>query len=232
MRSCIRLIRKCAPEVSQAPGQSDISICCGSQWKSVAEPDLGGTSHVFLSSVAAYVGLDPRKDIIWVTQPHAEAARLLAEGKVDAYLAGPPEAQMLRAQQIGHVVLNTMMDRPWLQYFCCMVTGNRAFVRKYPVATKRALRAIFKSVDRCGREPDLFARFLVDRGYTQNYDFALQGLQEIPYGTWRQYDPEDAVRFYALRLYEIGMLKSSPQKLIAQGTDWRFLTELKRELKG
>jgi hypothetical protein len=82
------------------------------------------------------------------------------------------------------------------------------------------------------REPGLFARALVDRGYTKHYDVALQALQEIPYGTWRQYDPEDAVRFYALRLHEIGMLKSSPQKLIAQGTDWRFLHELKKELKG
>src|SRR2546422_7057877 len=81
--------------------------------KTVAVPDLGGTLHVFLSSVAAYVGLDPRQDITWVTQPHAEAARLLAEGKIDALMIGPPEAQMLRAQQIGHVVLNTMMDRPW-----------------------------------------------------------------------------------------------------------------------
>ena len=26
--------------------------------------------------------------------------------------------------------------------------------------------------------------------------------------------------------------KSNPQKLIAQSTDWRFLTELKKELKG
>jgi NitT/TauT family transport system substrate-binding protein len=39
------------------------------------------------------------------------------------------------------------------------------------------------------------------------------------------------VRFYALRLREAGLIKSSPQKLIAQGTDWRFLNELKRELK-
>jgi NitT/TauT family transport system substrate-binding protein len=27
------------------------------------------------------------------------------------------------------------------------------------------------------------------------------------------------------------MVKSSPQKIIADGTDWRFLSELKRELK-
>jgi len=48
---------------------------------------------------------------------------------------------------------------------------------------------------------------------------------------WREYDPEDTVRFYALRLRELGMIKSSPQKIIADGTDWRFLNELKRELK-
>jgi len=27
------------------------------------------------------------------------------------------------------------------------------------------------------------------------------------------------------------MLKTSPQKIIADGSDWRFLDELKRELK-
>jgi NitT/TauT family transport system substrate-binding protein len=38
-------------------------------------------------------------------------------------------------------------------------------------------------------------------------------------------------RFYALRLHELGMIKTSPQKIIANGTDWRFLNELKREMK-
>jgi NitT/TauT family transport system substrate-binding protein len=39
------------------------------------------------------------------------------------------------------------------------------------------------------------------------------------------------MRFYALRLREVGLVKASPQKIIAEGTDWRFLDELKRELK-
>jgi NitT/TauT family transport system substrate-binding protein len=73
---------------------------------------------------------------------------------------------------------------------------------------------------------------MVDQGYTQRYDYALQALQEIPYGQWREYSAEDTLRFYALRLNEVGMIKSSPQKLIAQGTDWRFLNELRKELKG
>jgi NitT/TauT family transport system substrate-binding protein len=39
------------------------------------------------------------------------------------------------------------------------------------------------------------------------------------------------MRFYALRLHEAGMIRSSPNQIIAEGTDWRFLNELKRELK-
>ena len=73
---------------------------------------------------------------------------------------------------------------------------------------------------------------LVDKGFTPRYDYALQMMQEIPYNRWREYDPEDTVRFYALRLHEIGLIKSTPQKIIAQGTDWRFFNALKKELKG
>jgi NitT/TauT family transport system substrate-binding protein len=56
-------------------------------------------------------------------------------------------------------------------------------------------------------------------------------MQELPYRSWRDIDPEDSLRFYALRFHEAKMIKSSPEKIIAQGTDWRFLRELKRELK-
>jgi NitT/TauT family transport system substrate-binding protein len=199
--------------------------------KTVAVQGLGSSQHVFLASMAAYVGLDPSKDINWVTHPAAEAIQVLAAGKVDAYLGFPPDPQELRAKQIGHVVVNSTLDRPWSQYFCCMVAGNREFVRKHPMATKRALRAILKAANVCALEPDRTARFLVDKGYTQNYDYAFQAIKDIPYDKWREYDSEDTVRFYALRLHEAGMIKSSPQKIIAQGTDWRFLKELKKELK-
>jgi NitT/TauT family transport system substrate-binding protein len=201
--------------------------------KTVAVPDLGPWSpqYVFLASILAYVGLDPGKDVNWVVHPRAEGMRLLAEEKIDAFIGFPPDPQELRAKQIGQVVVNSAADRPWSQYFCCMVASSREFVRKHPVATKRALRAILKATDVCALEPDRAARSLVDKGLVQNYAYALQAMQDVPYNRWREYDPEDTVRFYALRLHEAGMIKSSPQKLIAQGTDWRFFTELKKELK-
>ena len=55
----------------------------------------------------------------------------------------------MREQQIGHVGFNSTVHQPWSHYFCCMLAGNREFVRKYPVVTKRALRAILKAADFC-----------------------------------------------------------------------------------
>ncbi|MBM2806281.1 MAG: hypothetical protein HW419_4174 [Deltaproteobacteria bacterium] len=199
--------------------------------KAVAIPGQGSPHHIFLASMAAYVGIDPRKDINWVTHPVPESMRLLAEKKIDALVGFPPVPQELRAKKIGNVVVNSGADRPWSQYFCCVMASNREFVRKHPAATKRAMRAILKANQICALEPDRAARLLVDKGFTPQYDYALQAMKEIPYGKWREYDAEDSVRFYALRLHEAGMIKSSPQKIISQGTDWRFIRELKKELK-
>jgi NitT/TauT family transport system substrate-binding protein len=193
-----------------------------------------GPDKWYVASMASYIGLDPVKDISWVaiTDRSVPIAQLLAEGKIHAFLAIPPESQELRAQNVGHVLVNWARDRPWSHYFCCMFAGNSDFVRTHPVATKRVLRAMLKAADLCVSEPTRVARLLVERGYTDRYEYAVQAMQEIPYNHWREYDAEDSIRFYALRMHQAGLMKSSPNKLIAKHTDWRFLNELKKELKG
>jgi NitT/TauT family transport system substrate-binding protein len=156
---------------------------------------------------------------------------LFAEGKVDAFIGFPPEPQELRARGVGRAIVDTSTDRPWSQYLCCILFGGRDFVRDHPVATKRAVRAILKTADFCAAYPERAAQRLVDGGFTKRYDYALQTLSELPYDRWREYDPEDTLRFYALRLHEAGMITATPNQLIAAGTDWRFVEELKRELK-
>ena len=79
--------------------------------KTVAITELGASQHVFLSSMLAHVGLDPRKDVKFLEHPAAEGKQLLAEGKVDAYLGFPPDPQELRARKVGHVVVNSAVDR-------------------------------------------------------------------------------------------------------------------------
>jgi NitT/TauT family transport system substrate-binding protein len=199
--------------------------------KQVAVSALGSGRHIFLASMLTHVGLDPRRDVDWVTRPVAESMQMFARGEIDAFMGFPPEPQELRANKIGHVVVNTTTDKPWSQYFCCMVVANREFVRKHPAATKRALRAFLKAANVCALEPQRAVKLRADKGYTVGSEYALQTIKELPYDRWREYDPEDTVRFFALRLHEAGMIKNNPQKIIAQGTDWRFLRELKKELK-
>jgi NitT/TauT family transport system substrate-binding protein len=192
---------------------------------------LGTAKHLYMTIMAANLGLDPEEDIEWVADSDYDPMELFAEGKVDAFLGFPPEPQELRARKVGRVILNTTTDKPWSQYFCCIVAGNAEFVRDHPVATKRVLRAILKANDICTAEPERAAQRLVEGGFTEKYDYALETLTEIPYGAWREFDPEDSLRFFALRLHEAGMITSSPNALLAEGTDWRFVEELKRELK-
>jgi NitT/TauT family transport system substrate-binding protein len=199
--------------------------------KSVGVQGLGSIPHIFLAVMATYVGLDPVKDINWVTSPSVRPKELFADGRIDAFLGFPPEPQELRARKIGQVILNSAVDRPWSQYFCCLLSGSADFVHEHPIATKRVTRAILKATDLCVAQPEWVAQMLVHGGFTARYDYALQSLTDVSYKSWREYDPEDTLRFYALRLHEAGMITSTPQKIIAEGTDWRFLNELKRELK-
>jgi len=199
---------------------------------SVSVSTVESTEHVFVSSMAAYVGVDPAKEIRWLTAGSVhEAMQKFIERKADAFLGFAPQPQELRAKRIGHVIVNTTQDRPWSQYFCCLIAGQRRFVDNYPIATKRAVRAWLKAIDICAQEPEMAARFMVSKGYEPRYETALEILKGLPYRRWRDADPEDTIRFHALRLHEVGMVKTDPKKLIARGTDWRFLNELKKELK-
>ena len=219
-------------------GSERVSSTRDLKGKTVRILSLRDPVHIFVSMFAAYVGLDPNKDINWVIDPTGSfevGPQLLANGSIDAYMPGPQQAAMLREKKIGHVLVNTTTDKPWSQYFCCMIASTKEFVRRNPVATKRAVRALLKATDLCASDPELVARLThrrnVPKFYDWHYDYILQGLKEIPYGQWREFDPEDSVRFHALWMREVGMIQNSPQKIIDEHTDWRFFNQLKHELK-
>ena len=101
--------------------------------KSVGITFLGQPEHLFLAAIAAHVGIDPGQDLHWVTSGQSSGPmELFTTGKVDAFLGFPPDPQQLRGENVGRVILNSALDRPWSQYYCCMLAGNRAFVRKCP----------------------------------------------------------------------------------------------------
>jgi NitT/TauT family transport system substrate-binding protein len=198
--------------------------------KTVAAPERS-SRQAFVAGLATFVGLNPLKDITWINHEPGKSMQLFAEGKIDAFMGFAPEPQEMRAKKIGRVLIDFGKDRPWSDYFCCMAAANREFVLKHPVATKRALRAMLKATDLCASQPERAARLMTDRGVADKYEYVLQSVKEIGFLRWREFESEDTVRFWALRLREAGIIKSSPNMIIAQGTDWRFFNALKRELK-
>ena len=192
---------------------------------------LGSSPHLFIVSIAAHVGLDPVRDIVWVSDPEVKPKELFLRGDVDAFLGFPPEPQELRAKGAGHVLLNSALDRPWSQYFCCLLAGNPDFVAANPVASKRVMRAILKAADLCVADPAMVARRLVDGKFTANYDYALQALGEVPYSGGGTTTRKTRCASMHCDCTRPAIIAASPQEIIAKATDWRFLNELKRELK-
>ena len=184
--------------------------------------------HMLVSVMAAYVGLNPRTDIIWVTDPKVSQADLFRMGKVDAFVGFPPDPSQPCMQSAGHLVVSTTHDRPWSDYFCCMVAANPDFMHNNPAATKRVLRAILKATDICHKEPEKAVQRLVEQGFSAMC--ARMMLNDVNYGIWRDHDPDDTVRFFALRLHEAGMIKSTPNEIITKFTHWQFLKEIRSEL--
>jgi NitT/TauT family transport system substrate-binding protein len=211
-------------------GQTSVRSVRDLKGRKVAAPEKS-SRKAFVTAMIAWVGLDPHKDVRWVHHEPAATMKLFEQGQIDAMLGFVPEPQELRARKIGRVLVNTLTDKPWSQYFCCLAAGNREFVRKNPVASKRALRALLKAVDLCASQPEAAARRMVDKGVSPNYDYVLQSVKDVGYRRWREYSAEDTMRFWALRLREVGIIKSDPKKLLAQGTNWRFVEDLKKELK-
>jgi NitT/TauT family transport system substrate-binding protein len=197
--------------------------------KRVGVSEIGANDHLLVSTMASYVGVDPTAEIKWVADPKVSQVELFDAGRIDAFIGFPPDRDQPCPRGVGHVVVNFAHDYPWSNYFCCMVTANSDFMRRNPVATKRAVRAILKATDFCHAEPERTAQRLAELGFSR--ECALMILRDTRYGLWREYDAEDTVRFFALRLNELGRIRKAPNEIISGFTDWRFLEEVRDELK-
>ena len=196
-------------------------------WENVMD-----SPNVFFKAFVAYVGLDPEKDVEYVECSKDEAIELFKRGKIDAFMSFPPGPQQLMAAGIGHVLVDTNIDRPWSQYYCCMILGRRDFIRNNPIATRKVIRSILRANDLVSQDPEMAAQLLVDRKLSKadDQEFMAQALREIPYDKWKDYGPEDTIRFWAVRLNELGIIKHSPQDFISKNTDWSHIASLKKEM--
>jgi NitT/TauT family transport system substrate-binding protein len=193
----------------------------------------------FFAILLSYIGI-PLTDVNFIEiPPDVNALRdAFVDGRSEAFLAPAAQGPTLRRnpKNPGTVILDTTMDKPWSQYYCCQLVVNRNWARRYPVATKRVTRAMLRAADLVAKDRAVAAHEYVARGFFSTTPAATdeplvnEVIHDLSYD-WRDIDPEETLRYFALRLGDAKLIKLSPQQVIAQGSDFAYMRALRSELK-
>jgi NitT/TauT family transport system substrate-binding protein len=226
-------------ELFTTPGIATIRDLRG-QTIAVNSKSASDLFYGFFAILLAYVGVDPRTEVNFIEVPPDSAALRDAfiDGRSQAFIAPAASGPLLRRnpKNPGKVILDTTMDKPWSQYYCCNLVANRDWARRYPVATKRLTRAILRAADAVAKDKPRAAREYVAGGFNSTtaspVDEATTNeiIKDLSYD-WREFDPEETLRFFALRLADAKLIKSTPQQIISQGSDFAYMRQMRTELK-
>jgi len=190
-------------------------------------------AYSYLAIGLKNAGVDPT-EVNFVVQADADLTRLFLDGKSDLLFLATTGAVAFKTnpENKGHVVLDQAMDQPWSQQNCCVLTVTADWLRANPVATTRALRAIYRAADSLPKDRAEAAKITTDKGLfggAANVELVRVAANMVPYD-WRTYDVADSMRFHAKLLNAVGLLKLTPDEVVAKGTDLRFAKELAKEL--
>jgi NitT/TauT family transport system substrate-binding protein len=192
------------------------------------------------SILLAYIGMDPRTDVNFIEiGPDIAALRdAFVDGRSAAFIAPAVFGPQLRRnpKSPGTVILDTTMDKPWSQYYCCQLVANGDWARRNPIATKRVTRAVLRAADLVTKDRASATHQFVAGGFfsttpaATDEDIMNEVIRDLSYD-WRGLDPEDTLRFFALRLADVKLIKMTPQEIIAKGSDFAYMRQLRSELK-
>ena len=193
--------------------------------------DISDQFFAFFATLLGYVGIDPVKDVMFVEGTTVAGMNaLFTDGRADAVLAGGQFGPLLRRVQPapGHVILATMDAQPWSHYFCCHIVANREWAHRNPIATKRVTRALLRATDAAAKDAPRAAREAAPMLGLED-SIVAETMAMCAYN-WRDLEPEDTLRFFALWLAAAKLIKNTPQQLIALGADFQYMLQLRTEL--
>ncbi len=179
------------------------------------------------------VGIDPAEvKFVEPNVPNFNEIDYFIDGTSDATLTAVTQGPALRAnpKNPGKQVFDTAVDKPWSQYYCCLLVSNRTWVKANPNAAKRATRAVLRAIDYGAKDRQRAVQIAADKKVTQNAPLLYEAIKDLPYG-WRDFDAEETLRFFALRLADGKLIKKSPQQIMTDGTDLAFFRQMQKELK-
>lgn len=228
-------------ELWAAPGIASVRDLRGKRI-AVFKRDASDQFFLFFSTLCAYVGIDPLTNVSFfeVGGDYRGLLNAYLEGRSDAFLAAADGAAVLKREprNPGTKIVDQTTDKPWSQYLCCLLIANGEWTRQNPVATKRFTRAVLRAADATAKDRKGAARAGVGASIRNLLAQRNAPEEEILTDTtamvsydWREFDPEETLRFFALRLGEVKLIKNTPQQIIAQGSEVAYMRQLRNELK-
>jgi len=216
---------------------------------SVRVKDIADMFYAWFAILLGDIGI-ALKDVDFVEaggpEDYPGMIRAFVAGRADAVLAGGPQGPFLKRlpERPGHVILETMTQKPWSQYFCCNLVANRDWTQQNPVATKRVTRALLRATDAAASDHASAARDAVAliaarskaigsqaaSGNFEDESIVTDTMAMCTYN-WAELDPEDTLRFFALRLADVRLITSTPQQIITRGSDFAYMRQWKGESK-
>jgi NitT/TauT family transport system substrate-binding protein len=218
-------------EVWVGPGIQTIGQLRGRKI-AVRRTDTSDEYYAFFATLLGYVGIDPLKDVEFIAAgTGAGMISAFIEGRADAVLAAATNGPLFRRlpKLPGQRILATMTDKPWSQYLCCTLMADRDWARQNPIATKRVTRAVLRATDAAAKDPARAAHDAAAALGVADESLVRETMAMCTYN-WRELDPEETLRFFALRLADAKLITTTPQQLIAQGTDLAYMRQLRKEL--
>ncbi len=200
----------------------------------ISAPDL---FYGFWVSLLADVGMNTGDVTFLETGNSNTVPAEFVGGKGDAIVVLAAQGPILKAnaKNPGRLLLDTTLDRPWSQRVCCMLAADPGWAKGNPAALRRATRAILRTLDELSRDTTAGGRIAMEKGiYKNNPAFTEKVINEVnehAHLDWREFDPEDTLRYYALRLAEGKLIRKTPQQVIADATDFAWFRQLQKELK-
>jgi NitT/TauT family transport system substrate-binding protein len=231
---CIMIVAR--PGIDSVAGLRGKSVAINTKTITLLGKPVLSVEYGFLLSLITHIGMQP-SDVNFVeVGATTNVLTPFTDGKVDAIFTAAAVGPLLMrdAKNPGHVILDSSKDKPWSQNYCCMLVTSRDWYTAHPIAAKRLTRAILRATDTAKKDLRAAAKVANDRGtYKATPAVTEQILYEITKDEsfdWREYDPDDTVRFFALRLADAKLVKKTPQQILTEGADFTYFRQLRTEL--
>jgi NitT/TauT family transport system substrate-binding protein len=150
--------------------------------KRIGITHMGSPPFLFASRVLVAAGLDPKKDVEWVTFPGDAMALALDQGRVHAVASAEPIGTMLIAKEKVDKVSDQAIDHPYDDEYCCAVVVNGKFAREHPDKAAKVTRALLKGAKWVSVNPLAAAKLAVEKKYVAaTVDINAQAIRVLKY---------------------------------------------------